>query len=335
MTVTSEAACHHISFFSLGGCLLWAILAVLTDSWDAMWSNSHLPPLKSGGAMGSRGRSIRLRIYFLVAIPLIAMTGMLAYAAGTSIHNAIDLDRVPNLINASGIPAAKFGVVTQAERTAAVVYLFAPTPANLAAYQAAISATDKATPAFTTAMTSHAVLGSESPAGARQIETILGGLKQLPTLRNAVRARVITPLNALGAYSQGMADTLELFMIQTKSVDPPTNQLPPAIGLLATIQAREELSQESALMAGMLAGQRMTAADRVAFANMAGARQSQLQSADSLLDPPSLAAWNAGQAGSAALEKNLAGIEQAIAAGTPVTRLPVTPTLTHAARLVW
>ena len=44
--------------------------------------------------MGSRGRSIRLRIFFLVAIPLIAMAGLLAYAAGTSISNAIDLDRV-------------------------------------------------------------------------------------------------------------------------------------------------------------------------------------------------------------------------------------------------
>src|ERR1041385_1352365 len=107
--------------------------------------------------MGSRGRSVRLRIYFLVAIPLIAMAGLLAYAAGTSIINAIDLDRVPNLINASGIPAAKFGVVVQAERTAAVVYLFQPSPASLQTYQAAIAATDKATPAFTATMTSHAV----------------------------------------------------------------------------------------------------------------------------------------------------------------------------------
>jgi signal transduction histidine kinase len=275
--------------------------------------------------MGSRGRSIRLRIYFLVAIPLIAMAGMLAYAAGTSISNAINLDRVPNLINASGIPAAKFGVVLNSERTAAVVYLFAPNAASLAAYQAAISATDKATPAFTTAMTSHAVLGSESPAGAREIETILGGLKQLPALRNAVRARAITPLTALGAYSQGTADTIKLFLIQTKSVDPPTNQLPPAIGLIATVQAREELSQESALVAGMLAGQRITPADRVAFAGMAAGRQAQLQYADNLLDPPSLAAWNAGQAGSGALQKNLASIEQAIIAGTPIGRLPVTP----------
>src|SRR5262249_59028353 len=130
MTVTSEAACHHISFFALGGCLLWAILAVLTVSWDAMWSNSHLPPLNSGGAMGSRGRSIRLRIYFLVAIPLIAMAGLLAYAAGTSIINAIDLDRVPNLINKAGIPAATFGAVPQAGRAAARVYPVRPDAAQ-------------------------------------------------------------------------------------------------------------------------------------------------------------------------------------------------------------
>ena len=45
--------------------------------------------------MGSRGRSIRLRIYFLVAIPLVAMIGLLAYVAGTSVNNAINLDRAP------------------------------------------------------------------------------------------------------------------------------------------------------------------------------------------------------------------------------------------------
>src|SRR5690242_19287448 len=274
--------------------------------------------------MGSRGRSIRLRIYFLVAIPLIAMAGLLAYAAGTSIANAIDLDRVPNLVNASGIPAAKFGLVLQNERAAAVVYLFAPDAANLAAYQQAVSATDKATPAFTAAMTSHRVLGSESPAGARQIQVILGGLKQLPTLRQAVQGRALSPLAALGAYSQGPAATIKLFLIQTNTVTS-TSQHSPAIGLIATVQAREQLSQENALLAGMLAGRRMTAADRVTFANLAGARQTYLHNVNDLLDPPSLAAWNAKQAGSQDAQRQLGGIEQALIAGTPVTKLPVTP----------
>jgi len=274
--------------------------------------------------MGSPGRSVRLRIYFLVAIPLVAMAGLLAFVVGTSVNNAIDLDRVPNLINASGIPAAQFGLYLNSERAAAVVYLFEPDPANLATYQAAIGATDKATPAFTAAMTSHAVLGSETPAGAQQIQVILGGLKQLPTLRAGVQARALSPLAALAAYSQGPAETIKLFLIQTKSVDPPTNQLTPAIGLIATVQAREELSQEDALLAGMLAGQRITAADQVAFGNMAGARQTHLQNVDNLLDPPSLAAWNTAQAGSQAEQQSLAAIEKAIVAGTPISKLPVT-----------
>ena len=50
--------------------------------------------------MGSRGRSIRLRIYFLVAIPLIAMVGLLAYVVTTTVSSAVSLDRAPNLVNA-------------------------------------------------------------------------------------------------------------------------------------------------------------------------------------------------------------------------------------------
>jgi signal transduction histidine kinase len=273
--------------------------------------------------MGSRGRSIRLRIYFLVAIPLVALVGLLAYVAGTSVNSAISLDRVPNLINASGIPAAKFGIFVENERAAAVVYLFEPTAANLATYQAAIAATDKAEPAFTAAMTSPAVVGTESSGGAQQIQDIFGGLKQLPTLRSAIQARAISPLAALVAYSQGPAATTKLFLIQTDSVVP-TNQLGPAVGLIDTVQAREQLSQEYALLAGVLAGRTMTLDERVAFTNMAAARQANLQDADNLLGPADLAAYDAPKAGSGAMEQALTTIERAIAAGTPVGKLAVT-----------
>jgi Nitrate and nitrite sensing len=273
--------------------------------------------------MRSRGRSIRLRIYFLVAIPLVAMAGLLAYVVGTSVYNAISLDRVPNLINASGIPAAKFGVFVESERAAAVVYLFEPTAANRAAYQAAIAATNKVEPAFNAAMSSPAVAGTESAAGAKQIQAIFSGLKQLPTLRSAIQARVISPLAALAAYSQGMAATTKLFLIQTNSVVA-TDQLGPAIGLIATVQAREALSQEYALLAGMLAGHRAAPADRVAFTKLAAARLANLQHAENLLGPADLAAYNAPKAGSGAMQQDLATIEQAIAAGTPVSKLPVT-----------
>ena len=273
--------------------------------------------------MGSRGRSIRLRIFFLVAIPLVALVGLLAYVAGTSINNAISLDRAPNLVNATAIPAAQFGTHLEAERAAAVIYLFKPTAANLAAYLAATAATDRAEPAFTAAMRSQATMGTENSAGAKAVSSLVSGLSQLPALRNAVKARLVSPLAALGLYSQGPAAENKLFLIQTESVVV-TDQLPQAIGLIAAVQAREQLSQEEALLSGVLAAKKMTPKDRVAFTDMAAARQADAQNADFILSPANLATYNAPLAGSGTMQQNLTGIEQAIAAGAPVAKLPVT-----------
>ena len=204
--------------------------------------------------MGSRGRSIRLRIYFLVAIPLIAMVGLLGYVVTTTVDSAVSLDRAPNLVNATAVPAAKFGTFVAAERTAAVVYLFQPSPANLQAYQAAIAATDKAKPAFTAAMTSEATTKTETADAAKIVHGIVTGMNQLPKLRDAVKARAITPIDAFGFYSSGFGEQVKLFLTQTESVVT-NDQQSQAIGLIATVQAREQLAQEDALLAGMLAGQ--------------------------------------------------------------------------------
>src|SRR5271165_5298155 len=273
--------------------------------------------------MGSRSRSIRLRIYFLVAIPLVAMVGLIAYVVGTSISNAISLDRAPNLVNATAIPAAKFGTYLQAERAAAVVYLFQPIAANLAAYQAAAAATDQAEPAFVAAMNSQGTTGTENSTGARAVSSLVSGLKQLPTLRKAVEARALSPLDALGLYSQGITTQVKLFLIQTESVTLNDQQIQ-AVGLIATVQAREQLSQEDALLSGMLAAKRITAKNRIAFADMAATRQADAAYADYVLSPANLATYNASMAGSGPMQQNLTNIEQAIAAGTPVTQLPIT-----------
>ena len=201
--------------------------------------------------MGSRGRSIRLRIYFLVAIPLIALVGLLAYVAGTLVNNAVTLDRAPSLINATGLPAAQFGTYVQAERAAAAAYLFQPTPANLQAYQAAVARTGTHEPAFKAAMTSDATRTSETPAEADAISAANTALGKLPLLRAGVQARALTALDALTDYSQGIAAQENLFLAEANSVA--SSQLGQSVGLIATIQAREQLSQEDALLAGMLA----------------------------------------------------------------------------------
>ena len=272
--------------------------------------------------MGSRGRSIRLRIYFLVAVPLLALVGLLAYIAGTLVNNAVNLDRAPSLINATGIPAARFGTYVQAERAAAVAYLFRPTAANLQAYQAAVASTDAHEPAFKAAMTSAGTVSSETPAEATAIGAVDGDLGKLTLLRAGVRARALSARDALAAYSQGIADQQNLFLVEANS-EPDSGQLGQATGLIAIIQAREQLSQEDALLAGMLAGKRIAAADRLAFTNIAAARQADAADANFLLSPANRATYNAALAGSGARQQDLTSIEQAVAAGTPATRLPV------------
>jgi signal transduction histidine kinase len=273
--------------------------------------------------MGSRGRSIRLRIYFLVAIPLVALIGLLGYVAGTSINNAIDLDRAPSLINATSLPTAKFVSYLQTERAAAVVYLFEPTAANLQAYNTAIAATDGDESAFVAAMNSPATVSSETPSEYKAITGVVAGVDQLGTLRNAVKAQALSPLAALTAYSQGISAEPRLFLVIANS-ETDTIQLGQAMGLIATVQAREQLSQEDALLSGMLAGMRMTAKDRVALTDMAATRQADAQYADGILSPANLATFNASLAGSGSMQQDLANVEQAIAAGTPLAQLPVT-----------
>ncbi len=272
--------------------------------------------------MGSRGRSIRLRIYFLVAIPLVAMIGLLAYVAGTSINNAINLDRAPSLINATSLPTAKFVGYLQTERAAAVVYLFEPTAANLQAYNTAIAATNADEPAFVAAMNSPATVNSETPSEYKAITSVVSGVDQLGTLRTAVKAQQLSPLAALTDYGQGIAAEPKLFLVMANS-ESDTSQLGQATGLIATVQAREQLSQEDALLSGMLAGRRMTAKDRIALTGMAAARQADAQYADAILSPANLSLFNASLAGSGSMQQTLAGIEQDLAAGTPVAGLPV------------
>ncbi len=269
--------------------------------------------------MGSRGRSIRLRIYFLVAIPLIAMVGLLAYVASTTVNNAINLDRAPNLINATSLPTAEFINLLQNERAAAVIYLFQPTPENQAAYAAAVKATQAGQPKFVAAMNSPGTKSSQDAAEADAIKAIVGGLSQLPQIRGGVTNRAFTPLVALGGYNGVILNEPRLFLAEANSL---TNAVAAgqALGLIATVSAREALSQEYALLSGMMAGQRMTQADRAAFAVMAATRQGDILDAESVFNQANLVVFNKqinnNQQG------QLTQIEGAVSAGTPPTRIP-------------
>jgi hypothetical protein len=175
-----------------------------------------------------------------VAIPLIAMVGLLAYVASTTINNAVNLDRAPDLINATSLPTAEFIKVLQDERADAVVYLFQPNAQNQAAYATAVKASQAFQPKFLAAMNSPGTRNSEDAAEAEAIKAIIGGLSQLQGIRGGVTGRALTPLQALGGYNAVILNEPRLFLAEANSL---TNAAAAgqALGLIATVSAREAL----------------------------------------------------------------------------------------------
>ncbi len=97
-----------------------------------------------------------------------------------------------------------------------------------------------------------------------------------------------------------------------------------SLGIIATAQAREGLSQEDALLAGTLAAQDV--AGRVAFTfNQAAASARPTGVRRVILNPANLADFNAALDQSPADQQRLVAIEQAVAAGTPVSQAAAHP----------
>src|ERR1700733_2180392 len=113
--------------------------------------------------MGSRGRSIRLRIYFLVAIPLITMLGLFGYVAYTSVTNWMNLDRAPSLIEATSEPLTNFVNVLQAERGAAGGCLSQPSGGHRSGSQSAVTATKNGAAQLAVAVNSPGTRNSSTP----------------------------------------------------------------------------------------------------------------------------------------------------------------------------
>src|SRR5580693_194942 len=151
--------------------------------------------------MGSRGRSIRLRIYFLVAIPLVTMLGLFVYVAYTSITNYNNLSRAPQLINTTAEQTTKFVTLLQGERRAAVVYLSSPSSTTLSEYEAEVQATKTGAIGFASAMNSAATRSVEDGDEAAAIAKFEASVNDMGALRGGVEGQKISSFTALTSYT--------------------------------------------------------------------------------------------------------------------------------------
>src|SRR5487761_1646547 len=273
--------------------------------------------------MGSRGRSIRLRIYTLVAIPLITMLGLFGYVAYTSVTNWLNLDRAPSLIQATSIPITNFVTFLQAERRAAIVYESQPSAANLAAYQSTVTATKNGLAAFEGVVNSPATrqnaTASETAALAKMVTDVTG----MSGLRAEVTAKKLSPIDTLQAYSEIVADQDNVFQSQAASMTD-TSASSQGLGLISAVNAREDLSEQDAVLAGALPANPLTGPDRAAFGQAAGRQFDDTQLYQRLLTPGELSSFNATMnqmAPPATIQANLTKVQDAVEADIPLAAM--------------
>src|SRR5579863_2800409 len=214
--------------------------------------------------MGSRGRSIRLRIYFLVAIPLITMLGLFGYVAYTSTTTYLNLDRAPNLINATAEPLTNFVNLLQGERRAAVVYASHPNAANLAAFRTAIATTVTGEAHVTAALNSAGTKDSESAAEMNGIASMTSALGSLPQIRDQIEAKKLPPLDIFADYTNVIAAQGAVLQAEANSISDAAG-VEQGLGLISAVNTQEDMSEQDALLAGALASNNLTSAERVAF----------------------------------------------------------------------
>jgi signal transduction histidine kinase len=276
--------------------------------------------------MGSRGRSIRLRIYFLVAIPLITMLGLFGYVAYTSVTNWLNLDRAPSLIDATSEPLTNFVNVLQTERLAAMVYLSQPDSSNLATFQGAVANTRANAEDLATSLNSAASRDSSTPTENTAIAKMTGQIDNMGPLRGAVTAKKLSPLDALAEYTDIISTQGTVLEAEANSLTDakPVEQ---GLGLIDAVDTQEDMSEQQALLASALASGSLTGAERVAFSEALGRQQDDTMTYQELFTQPELATYTATLnqlAPKQSVQANLTTIQEAVAAGTPLSQLEQT-----------
>jgi signal transduction histidine kinase len=222
--------------------------------------------------MGLRHRSIRLRIFLLVAVPILSLIGLYVFAATITASDALNLARSRTLKDTIGTPTGNLEAQIDVERVTAVVYLAAPVPSNLAALRAQEAKTEQAQKAFTAAVGSAATTSSAGPAEKQAIAVLVRDTAGLTALRTDIAALTISRPRVISAYAginSAADDVLNQAILEESNVPLVTQSL----ALVRAGRAEELLLEEHALLVGDAIARTFSQADRQQFVELAGAHR--------------------------------------------------------------
>jgi hypothetical protein len=208
------------------------------------------------------------------------------YLLTTSItgRDALDLQRARTLKAATSQPVGNFFGQLERERVFALIYLAAPSPANLAKLQPQEAITSQVTAALRAALTAGSTLNNASPGERQASATLLKGASGLSRLHSSIAARSVSRSRALAAYNNLIGDSY-LLLNQVILAEPSAPIVAQALALERMVQSGELLQQESVLLVADLAARKFPPADQQGFGQLVGARRTLFGQTMPELDP--------------------------------------------------
>ncbi|MDQ1652803.1 MAG: hypothetical protein QOI35_2003, partial [Cryptosporangiaceae bacterium] len=212
--------------------------------------------------MSSRRSSVRVKVVAL----LVSLVALWAFAASVTLREGLNLLSVATLATNVGSPTEALVSELQNERRLSLVTLSASSPAQKVALSEQRARTDKIRKDFERKVTGDSVTGTSSALDQRIADTI----KRLNTLGNG-RAQIdagVDRVHAAAIYTDIINTAFRIYGSMATLDD--ADLAKESRTLVALSRAREVLSQEDALLAGVLAAGRYADAEHEQFVELAG-----------------------------------------------------------------
>jgi hypothetical protein len=219
-----------------------------------------------------RLRSVRTRILLLILVPVLSLVGVYAFAVSITARDAVSLSKANTVKSTTGNPTGAFLAQVGIERMLAVVYMSAPSGANLAKLELQETKTNAATAGLRTALTSSAVQDNASATQKRAINVLLRSAASLPSLRAQVSAQIIPSSRAFAEYNAMIQDAYGVLnaAIRQQSNAGVVSQ---ALAFVRMGQSGDMLSQENTLLTAAVSSGKFTSAQLQQFTELVGSRR--------------------------------------------------------------
>src|SRR6202012_4874727 len=116
---------------------------------------------------------------------------------------------------------------------------------------------------------SPATTQNASAAETAAMSKMVGAVTGMSGLRAEVAANKLSPIDTLEAYSDIITQQDNVFVAEASSLTDSAASSQ-GLGLISSVNAREDLSEQDAVLAGALAANSLTGPDRAAFGQAAG-----------------------------------------------------------------